>query len=142
MAEMDFPLPGEPREIAVDRVTCELMLETARSCRSLRGALARVDVEITDAGEQRVFTRRMRAIELFARTCPSILEPRRLLCLGAACAERPEWWWCNFVHFMDERLTISEIANLRGLRDHQVRDYIQNVELGMDCYDRLPEMEE
>ena len=36
----------EPREMAVDVVTCELVLETARACRDLSAALDRVEAAV------------------------------------------------------------------------------------------------
>ena len=40
------------RELAVDYVSCELMLETAKACSSLRSSLDRIDVELADGETQ------------------------------------------------------------------------------------------
>ena len=146
----------EPVETAVDYVTCELMLETARACRDLLAAAERIEVEITrrrelsdgssdstaEAGDRgiRAVVREMRRIELFARAVPSILDPGRLVCLGDNAAERPDWWKVNRLHFFDPELTRKQIAELTGLHPHQVRDAIHAVEIPADCYEKLPEI--
>ena len=139
----------EPVETAVDYVTCELMLETARACRDLLAAAERIEVEITRRRElpdgsddrgSRALVREMRRIELFARAVPSILDPGRLVCLGDMAAERPDWWKVNRLHFFDPELTRKQIAELTGLHPHQVRDAIHAVEIPADCYEKLPEI--
>ena len=139
----------EPVETAVDYVTCELMLETARTCRDLLAAAERIEVEITRRRELpdgsddrgiRALVREMRRIELFARAVPSILDPGRLVCLGDNAAERPDWWKVNRLHFFDPELTRKQIAELTGLHPHQVRDAIHAVEIPADCYEKLPEI--
>ena len=110
-----------PREIAVDYVSCELMLETAKACCALRSSLER--------------------IALFARLVPSILQPRRLICLCDMCAEKPDWWKANRDHQFCPELTYRDIAALLKLRPHQVRDYIKAVEIPVDCYANLPEIQ-
>ena len=139
----------EPVETAVDYVTCELMLETARTCRDLLAAAERIEVEITRRRELpdgsddrgiRAVVREMRRIELFARAVPSILDPGRLVCLGDMAADRPDWWKVNRLHFFDPELTRKQIAELTGLHPHQVRDAIHAVEIPADCYEKLPEI--
>ena len=139
----------EPVETAVDYVTCELMLETARACRDLLAAAERIEVEITRRRELpdgsddrgiRAVVREMRRIELFARAVPSILDPGRLVCLGDMAAERPDWWRVNRLHFFDPELTRKQIAELTGLHPHQVRDAIHAVEIPAECYENLPKI--
>lgn len=125
---------------AVDYVSCELMLETAKACRCLHSSLERIDVEITDGETRERFRRRMERIALFARMVPSILQPRRLICLGDMCAEKPDWWKANRDHQFCPELTYRDIAALLKLRPHQVRDYIKAVEIPVDCYANLPEI--
>lgn len=128
------------RELAVDYVSCELMLETAKACSSLRSSLDRIDVEIADGETRERFLRRMERIALFARLVPSILQPRRLICLCDMCAEKPDWWKANRNHQFCPELTYRDIAALLKLRSHQVRDYIKAVEIPVDCYENLPEI--
>ena len=147
----------EPVETAVDYVTCELMLETARTCRDLLAAAERIEVEITrrrelpdgssdstaEAGDRgiRALVREMRRIELFARAVPSILDPGRLVCLGDNAAERPDWWKVNRIHFFCPELTYRQIGELTGQKHTAVRDYIHAAEIPADCYEKLPEIE-
>jgi len=139
----------EPVETVVDSVTCELMLETARTCRDLLAAVERIEAEITRRRElsdgsddrgSRAVVREMRRIELFARAVPSILDPGRLICLGDMAADRPDWWRVNRLHFFDPELTRKQIAELTGLHPHQVRDAIHAVEIPAECYENLPEI--
>ena len=129
-----------PRPLAVDYVTCELMLETAKACGSLRSSLDRIDVEITDGETRDLFLRRMERIALFARLVPSILEPRRLICLCDMCAEKPVWWKANRDHIFCPELTYRDIASLLNVRPHQVRDAVKAVEIPVGCYANLPEI--
>ena len=139
----------EPVETVVDSVTCELMLETARTCRDLLAAVERIEAEITRRRElsdgsddrgSRAVVREMRRIELFARAVPSILDPGRLICLGDMAADRPDWWRVNRLHFFDPELTRKQIAELTGLHPHQVRDAIHAVEIPAECYENLPKI--
>ena len=139
----------EPVETVVDSVTCELMLETARTCRDLLAAVERIEAEITRRRElsdgsddrgSRAVVREMRRIELFARAVPSILDPGRLICLGDMAADWPDWWRVNRLHFFDPELTRKQIAELTGLHPHQVRDAIHAVEIPAECYENLPEI--
>lgn len=129
-----------PRPLAVDYVSCELMLETARACTALQTALETIDVELTDSETRERVTRRVSRIALFARLIPSILDPRRLIAFGDMCADKPDWWRSNRNHIFCPELTNREIADLLGLRPHQVRDYIKAVEIPADCYENLPEI--
>ena len=143
----------EPVETAVDYVTCELMLETARTCQDLIAAVERIEVEITrrrelsdgsdDRGsrEEEIICREMRRIELFARLVPAILDPRRIVCLGDMAADNPDWWWANRIHFFCPELTYRQIGELTGLKPTAVRDYIHSAEIPAECYENLPEIQ-
>ena len=148
----------EPVETAVDYVTCELMLETARACRDLIAAAERIEVEITrrrelsdgsdrsdgsdgrGSREEEILRREVRRIELFARLVPSILDPRRLICLGDMAADRPDWWKANRIHFFCPDLTYRQIGELTGQKHTAVRDYIHAAEIPAECYENLPEI--
>ena len=132
----------EPRELVCDYVSCELVLETARTCRTLSGIIETMDVEITAGETQQKVIRSMNRINLFFRLVPSILDPRRLICLGDMAADRPEWWKSNRIHFFDPELTHKQIAAVLGLNPHQVRDAIHAVEIPTDCYNNLPPMQQ
>lgn len=131
---------SESHPIAVDYVTCELMLETARACTALQTALETIDVELTDSETRERVTRRISRIALFARLIPSILDPRRLVVFGDMCAQKPDWWLANRDHVFCPELSSREIADLIGLRPHQVRDYLKAVAIPDDCYANLPEL--
>ncbi len=128
----------EPREIVCDRVSGELMLETARTCRVLADAMGRVDVEITDGETHERFVRRMTRLQFFFRLVPSVLDPARIAALADRAAENPDWWRANRNHFFCPELTHRQIGDLLGLRAHQVRDYIKSAEIPRDVYDNLP----
>lgn len=134
-------VPAPQRPLAVDYVSCELMLETARACRSLLAALETVEVESVDSETLERARRQMTRITLFARLVPSILAPRRIVALCDLCADRPDWWRSNRNHIFCPELTNREIADLLGLRPHQIRDYIRAVEISDDCYANLPELQ-
>ena len=138
----------EPLEMAVDVVTCELMLETARACRDLAAALDRVEAAIQtcsvapDGGTSVMDTavRQMRRIDLLTRLVPSILDPRRIVCMGDRAADNPDWWKANRIHFFCPELTHRQIGELTGLKHTAVRDYIKAVEIPAECYENLPEL--
>ncbi len=148
----------EPVEMAVDYVTCELMLETARACRDLLAAAERIEVEITrrrelsdgsdrsdgsdgrGSREEEILCREVRRIELFARLVPSILDPRRIVCLGDRTADNPDWWWANRTHFFCPELTYRQIGELTDQKPAAVRDYIRSAEIPAECYENLPEI--
>ncbi len=129
------------KPIAVDYVSCELMLETAKACTALLTALETVELEISDSETRERITRRISRIALFARMVPSILEPRRLICLCDMCAEKPVWWKANRDHIFCPELTYRDIASLLNVRPHQVRDAVKAVEIPNTCYDNLPEIQ-
>ena len=138
----------EPREMAVDVVTCELMLKTARACRDLAAALDRVEAAIEtcsispegERGPVETAVRSMRRIELLARVVPSILDPRRIVCLGDRAADNPDWWRANRIHFFCPELTHRQIGELTDLKPAAVRDYIRSAEIPAECYENLPEI--
>ena len=130
----------EETPLEVELVSGELMLETARACRILQQSLESVDFETLDPERKVLLQRRMGRISLFARLVPSILQPRRLICLCDMCAEKPNWWKANRNHQFCPELTYRDIAALLQLRPHQVRDYIKAVEIPVDCYEKLPEI--
>ncbi len=130
----------EETPLEVELVTGELMLETAQTCRILQQSLETVDFETLDPERKVLLQRRMSRISLFARLVPSILDPRRLVCLGDRAAENPDWWKVNKIHFFSPELTCREIGALTGVRHNSVRYYIQTVEIPADCYDDLPEI--
>ena len=142
----------EPVETVVDSVTCELMLETARTCRYLLAAVERIEARITrrrelsdgsdgrGGREEEIICREVRRIELFARLVPSILDPRRIVCLGDMAADRPDWWKANRIHFFCPELTYRQIGELTGLKHTAVRDYIRSAEIPAECYENLPEI--
>ena len=138
----------EPVETAVDYVTCELMLETARTCRDLTAALDRIEAAIRtcavspDGGTSVTATavREMRRIELFARLVPAILDPRRIVCLGDRAADNPDWWKANRIHFFCPELTHRQIGEITGQKPAAVRDYIHAAEIPSECYENLPEI--
>ena len=144
----------EPVETTVESVTCELMLETARTCRDLLAAAERIEVEITRRREvsepsdpsvrsvsEEIIFREMRRIELFARLVPAILDPRRIVCLGDRAADNPDWWKANRIHFFCPELTHRQIGELTGQKPTAVRDYIRSAEIPAECYENLPEIE-
>ena len=128
------------KPIAVDYVSCELILETAKACTALLTALETVELEISDSETRERITRRISRIALFARMVPSILDPRRLVAFGDMCAKKPDWWMANRNHVFCPEMTHREIAALLKIRPHQVRDYIKAVEIPADCYENLPEI--
>ena len=143
----------EPVETTVESVTCELMLETARTCRDLLAAAERIEVEITRRREvsepsdpsvrsvsEEIIFREMRRIELFARLVPAILDPRRIVCLGDRAADNPDWWKANRIHFFCPELTHRQIGELTGQKPTAVRDYIHSAEIPAECYENLPEI--
>ena len=145
----------EPQEMAVDYVTCELALETARTCRDLLAAAERIEVEITrrreasdlsdlsdDRGSraEEIICREVRRIELFARLVPAVLDPRRIVCLGDRAADNPDWWKANRIHFFCPELTYRQISELTGQKHTAVRDYIHAAEIPAECYENLPEI--
>ncbi|OQA78270.1 MAG: hypothetical protein BWY31_04363 [Lentisphaerae bacterium ADurb.Bin242] len=133
----------ESKEIGVDYITCELMLETSRACQSLQGALERVDVEIENAVTRERFVRRMERMQLLFRLAPSILDPRRIVCLCDRCADSPAYWDSNRTHYFCPDLTYREIAALKKIPSWtSVRDFIKAVEIPTDCYDNLPEIKQ
>ena len=139
-------MPEEPEraETAVDLVTCELMLETARACRALTAAAEETEAlirHVHPAGKEILLTRRIRRIELFSRLVPSILDPRRIVCLGDRASDNPSWWRANRIHFFCPELSFREIGELTGLKHTAVRDYIKAAEIPGDCYENLPETE-
>lgn len=149
----------EPVETVVDSVTCELMLETARTCRDLLAAVERIEARITrlrelsdgsdrsdrsdvrGSREEEIICRAVRRIELFARLVPAILDPRRIVCLGDRAADNPDWWRANRIHFFCPELTHRQIGELTGLKPTAVRDYIRSAEIPAECYENLPEIE-
>lgn len=143
----------EPVETAVDYVTCELALETARACRDLIAAAERIEAriirrrELSDGSdgrgsrEEEILCREVRRIELFARLVPAILDPRRIVCLGDRAADNPDWWRANRIHFFCPELTHRQIGELTGLKPTAVRDYIRSAEIPAECYENLPEIE-
>lgn len=149
-------MPEEPEraEIEVDFVSCELLLETARACRTLAAAAERVPVGITrtfgngsdpasKASRAEEFVcREVRRIELFARLVPAVLDPGRIVCLGDRAAENPQWWKANRIHFFCPELSFREIGELTGLKHTAVRDYIKAAEIPGDCYENLPEIQD
>ena len=74
----------EARELTVDIVTCELVLETAKACRDLRKAIETIDVETVSSDRMEIARKRMMRITLFARLVPSILDPRLAVKYSAA----------------------------------------------------------
>lgn len=139
----------EPRELAVDVVTCELMLETARACRDLSAALDRVEAAVRTCevapdggtgGTVETAVRHIRRIELLSRLVPSILDPRRIVCLGDRAADNPGWWKANRIHFFCPELTHRQIGELTGQKPAAVRDYIRSAEIPAECYENLPEI--
>lgn len=135
----------EPVETAVDLVTCELMLETARACRTLIAAAEETEAlirrrEASPARTEILVTRHVRRIELLFRLVPSILDPRRIVCLCDMAADRPDWWRANKLHFFEPGLTYRQIAAVLDLNAHQVRDAVNAVEIPADCYENLPEI--
>ena len=144
----------EPVETAVDYVTCELMLETARACRDLLAAAERIEISIARRREasdpsdpsvlsvsEEIICREMRRIELFARLVPAILDPRRIVCMGDRAADNPDWWKANRIHFFCPELTYRQISELTGQKHTAVRDYIHAAEIPAECYEKLPEIE-
>ena len=149
----------EPQEMAVDYVTCELALETARTCRDLLAAVERIEISIArrrelvdtvdmadgednrGSREEEIICREMRRIELFVRLVPAILDPRRIVCLGDRAADNPDWWKANRIHFFCPELTHRQIGELTGLKPAAVRDYIHAAEIPAECYENLPEIE-
>ena len=143
----------EPVETAVDYVTCELMLETARACRDLLAAAERIEISIARRREasdpsdpsvlsvsEEIICREMRRIELFARLVPAILDPRRIVCMGDRAADNPDWWKANRIHFFCPELTYRQISELTGQKHTAVRDYIHAAEIPAECYENLPEI--
>ena len=127
-------------QIVPDRVTCETILEVARACKTLLDAVETVDVEVTDPVTLERVTRRMSRIALLFRVVPEVLDPRRIVCLGDMCADHPDWWRSNRLHFFCPELTIRDIAEILELRPHQVRDAVLKAEIPEDCYDNLPQI--
>ena len=133
-------MDDEARELTVDVVTCELMLETAKACRDLRKAIETIDVETVSSDRMEIARKRMMRITLFARLVPSILDPRRLVCLCDRAAENPDWWKANRIHVFCPELTHGEIGEIVGIKRPAVRDYIRAVEISAECYENLPEI--
>ena len=140
----------EPRELVVDVVTCELVLETARACRDLSAALDRVETAVRTCevapdggtgGTVETAVRHMRRLDLLTRLVPMILDPRRIVCLGDRAADNPDWWKANRIHFFCPELTHRQIGELTGLKPAAVRDYIHAAEIPAECYENLPEIE-
>ena len=143
----------EPVETAVDYVTCELMLETARACRDLIAAVERIEARITrrrelsdgsdgrGSREEEIICREVRRIELFARLVPAILDPRRIVCLCDRTVDNPDWWWANRTHFFCPELTYRQIGELTDQKPTAVRDYIRSAEIPAECYEELPKIE-
>lgn len=144
MSIIDYAMEEEenrPRELVCDRVSGELMLETARACQILAEAAKRIDVEITDGETEKALVRKMTRLSFLFRLIPSVLDPRRLVCLGDMAAARPDWWKANRLHFFCPELSHKQIADILDLNAHQVRDAIRAVEIPADCYDNLPPTE-
>ena len=116
------------------------LLFLARACRDLASALETVDVEVTDPATLERVTRRMSRIALLFRVVPSVLDYRRIVCLGDMDADHPEWWRSNRLHFFCPELTYRDIAGILELRPHQVRDAILKAEIPAECYENLPEI--
>jgi len=144
MSTIDYAMEEEenrPRELVCDRVSGELMLETVRACRALADLAEQIDVEITSGETGEKFLRRMTRLTFLFRLIPSVLDPRRVICLADMAAARPDWWKANRLHFFCPELSHKQIAEILGLAPHQVRDAIKAVEIAADCYDNLPPME-
>ena len=73
---------------------------------------------------------------------PSLLDPRRIVCLADMAADNPVWWKVNRLHFFCPELTYKEIAALLKITPHQVKHAIKNVKISDRCYDTLPDIEE
>ena len=127
-------------QIVPDRVTCETILEVARACKNLLDAVETVDVDVTDPATLERVTRRMSRIALLFRVVRSVLDYRRIVCLGDMAADHPDWWRSNRLHFFCPELTIRDIAEILELRPHQVRDAVLKAEIPEDCYDNLPQI--
>lgn len=126
------------RQVAVDYVSCELVLEAARACSSIESALESAEFELVSEETRERVTRQASRIAMFARLVPSILDPRRIVALGDRCAENPDWWRTNRLRFFCPELSNNEIAELLGLSRHQVRNYVKAVGIPDDCYDNIP----
>ena len=155
-----MPEAPERAEIEVDFVSCELLLETARACRTLAAAVEKVPARITRTFKsvpaspddsaaaspasraEEIVCRELRRIDLLFRLLPCILDPRRIVCLGDRAAENPQWWRANRIHFFCPELSCRQIGELTGLKPNAVRDYIRAAEISADCYENLPEIPE
>ena len=90
--------------------------------------------------EEEILCREVRRIELLSRLVPSILDPRRIVCLGDRAADNPDWWRANRIHFFCPELTHRQIGELTDLKPAAVRDYIRSAEIPAECYEKLPEI--
>lgn len=123
------------KSFQLESIPLELLLETARSCGKLQNAFETVRIK----GRENSVIEVMK-IDIFARSVPAILSPKRIVCLGDFCAEKPEWWRANKLHFFCPELSAREIGEILNLRARQVRDFIKYAEISSDCYENLPEI--
>ena len=72
---------------------------------------------------------------------PSLLDPRRIVCLADMAANNPVWWKVNRLHFFCPELTYKEIAAILHITPGQVKHAIHKVKISDRCYDGLPETE-
>ena len=72
---------------------------------------------------------------------PSLLDPRRIVCLADMAANNPVWWKVNRLHFFCPELTYKEIAAILHITPGQVKHAIHNVKISDRCSDDLPETE-
>ena len=110
-------------------VTAEMILQTAK----IVSALLTAPEVIPEVELDRLLQ--------FYRAVPSIIDPRRIVCLADRAAENPAWWNANRIHFFCPELSNAAIADYTNLKPHQVRDYIDRAEINTDCYTNLPPIE-
>lgn len=132
------------RRIAVDYVTCELMIEAMRAIQrieSLDELRERVPVTLTRDDD----TERETSVTLstLARSMRRILlDPRRFICAMDQASQRPDWWAANFIHCFNPEMGYKEIGAHLKINSSSVRDYIHAVEIPDSCYDNLPPLPE
>jgi len=131
------------RPVEPETVTVELMIEAMRAIRhidQLEELQKEIELKSGQDGSARaaVFTlgelaRSMRRI---------LLDPRRFICAMDQAARRPDWWAANYIHFFNPEMSHKDIAAHLKTNSNSVRDYIQTVEIPVNCYENLPPIDQ
>ena len=114
-------------------VTAKMVLETAKIVSAL--------CSLPEDTARQIVPEELDHLLQFYRAVPSIIDPRRIVCLADRAAENPAWWNANRIHFFCPELSNAAIADYTNLKPHQVRDYIDRAEINTDCYTDLPPIE-